>query len=435
MPITVICQQCQKRFDVPDSYQGREGKCTSCGAPLRVPVQAAPNLTASAEEAFRPTPGAPQAYQQQAYQQQQPAPQQPAPQQGVKLSAPAPAASHVAIGRQVGSYELQRKLGQATSTVFLANSLQGEVAVKVLPAQLVEKNPTVGKRFLREARTLFGLSHPNVIRSHDAGEELGTFFLVMEYFPAADLASLLQQRGGRLPEEEAVRIAIEVAQGLDYLNSNGLLHRNIKPEHVLVDDDGEVKLVGLGLIRQADLDAGGPQVTVKGAVVGTPAYMSPEQARAEELDVRSDLYSLGIFMYELLSGSVPFESKVVAQILRMLTTEPCPDVREKAPHVSEATWVVIKKLTEKKPGDRYSTPTDLLTDLRAINDGALRGGLPPIAGMAAGTVAGASPKGARKTAKRAKPGEDSGKLKLAVAALGVLVVTLVVVLALVLASR
>ncbi|HBP19857.1 MAG TPA: hypothetical protein DEA08_18955, partial [Planctomycetes bacterium] len=252
---------------MPDSYQGREGKCTSCGAPLRVPVQAAPNLTASAEEAFAPPQSA--AHQQPAAQ-QRPAVQQQQ-RQGVNLTAPA---SHVAIGRQIGSYELQRKLGPATSTVFLANSPQGEVAVKVLPAQLVDKNPTVGKRFLREARTLFGLSHPNVIRSHDAGEELGTFFLVMEYFPASDLASLLQQRGGRLPEEEAIRIAIEVAQGLDYLNSNGLLHRNIKPEHVLVDDDGEVKLVGLGLIRQADLDAGGPQVTVKGAVVGTPAYMS-----------------------------------------------------------------------------------------------------------------------------------------------------------------
>ena len=202
VPITVICQQCSKRFDVPDSYQGREGKCTSCGAPLRVPVQAAPNLTASAEEAFAPPQSA--AHQQPAAQ-QRPAVQQQQ-RQGVNLTAPA---SHVAIGRQIGSYELQRKLGPATSTVFLANSPQGEVAVKVLPAQLVDKNPTVGKRFLREARTLFGLSHPNVIRSHDAGEELGTFFLVMEFVPVS-----FKEHLKKSPQNIATffRLAIDLAE-------------------------------------------------------------------------------------------------------------------------------------------------------------------------------------------------------------------------------
>lgn len=417
MPITVICPKCSQRFDVPDSYQGREGACTSCQAPLRVPLAgeaAAPPPPAPAYAAPGPASTAPPALN---------VPGAP-PVVPARLAAPQAATEKVTIGREVGNYTLQRKLGQPTSGVFLADSPTGPVAIKLLPAEIVAKTPTLGKRFLREARTLFNKVHPNLVKTLDAGEELGTFYLVMEHFEGQDLAAHLQARG-RLPEAEVVAIALQLAKGLGYLREQGLLHRNLKPEHILVGADGTtVKLAGLGLIRAEDDDAM-PAVTVKGAVVGTPAYMSPEQARADDLDIRSDLYTIGITLYHLLTGEVPFQAKVIAQILRQLTQDPCPDVRAKAPETSAGLAAVIARLTEKKAIDRYATPADLVTDLEAIQSGDLVDGLPPIAGMAAGSAAGSSKVRGTQVAAAVDADAKLARMRLVVGGLVILVVGLI----------
>ncbi|MGE0709214.1 MAG: serine/threonine-protein kinase [Planctomycetota bacterium] len=439
--VTVICPACTKRFDVPESYRGREGKCTSCGAPLRVPltgdvVSASAEQLASFGSALSPQPGPPQPMSMPVGP-PQPAPIQPMPMKPVALAQPQPAADQVTIGRQLGRYELQSKLGGATSTVFRAQSPDGSVAVKVLPAEVVAKNATVGKRFLREARTLFNLNHANVVRSLDAGEELGSFFLVMELVAAPDLRAVLAAHGGRLAEAEVLRIALGIAAGLEFLSQHNLVHRNLMPEHVLFDeDDFAVKLVGLGLVRaEGDGGAAGPQVTVKGAVVGTPGYMSPEQARADELDHRSDLYQVGIVLYELLTGELPFQAKAVAQILRALTQDPCPDVREKAPQTSEGLAAVIRKLTEKKPEDRYQTAKELLTDIRAVRSGDLTGGLPPIAAMAVGTGVAKRKTKPQHAAGAAVDDDPTKRLKLIAAGLGLLVLILIVALAVVMTNK
>ena len=359
------------------------------------------------------------------------APPAPAP-VPARLSAPQPGTEKVTIGREIGNYSLQRKLGPPTSGVFLANSPTGPVAIKLLPAEIVAKTPTLGKRFLREARTLFNKVHPNLVKTLDAGEELGTFYLVMEFFEGMDLSQHLQARG-RLPEAEVLPIALQLARGLAYLREQGLLHRNLKPEHILIAADGTVKLAGLGLIRAEDDDAM-PAVTVKGAVVGTPAYMSPEQARADDLDIRSDLYTVGITLYHLLTGEVPFQAKVVAQILRKLTQEPCPPVRDKAPETSVGLAAVIARLVEKKPGDRYANPKDLITDLEAIQKGELVDGLPPIAGMASGSAAGASKLRATQVAATLDADQKLKRMKLVVGGLVVLVLGLIVAVAALAAS-
>ncbi|MBL4849284.1 MAG: serine/threonine protein kinase [Planctomycetes bacterium] len=349
-----------------------------------------------------------------------------------RLEAPQRPTDKVTIGREVGKYSLKRKLGQATSGVFLADSPEGPVAIKLLPAEIMANSPTLGKRFLREARTLFNKVQPNLVKTLDAGEELGTFFLVMEYFEGEDLEQVLESRG-RLPEAEVVSIALQVARGLSYLRDEGLLHRNVKPEHILLGADGTtVKLAGLGLVRAEDGDEGMPAVTVKGALVGTPAYMSPEQARADDLDIRSDLYTLGITIYHLLTGELPFQAKVVAQILRQLTRDPCPDVRAKAPDVSPGLAAVIARLTEKKQEDRYANPNDLITDLEAIRTGDLVEGLPPIAGMAAGTAAGSSKVRATQVGAA---GADARLKRMRLAVIGLVVVVLGLVIAIVLLTK
>ena len=410
MPITVICPQCSQRFDVPDSYQGREGACTSCKAPLRVPTQGAPAAPVSLAA---PTPAAPVSLA-------APAPAAPAPASGLGAQ---PGAAHPLCGQKLGQYTILRQLARPNSGVFLGSSASGPVAIKVVPPEIIKQNPTVGKRYLREARTLFNKTHPNVVGTLDAGEELGTFFSVMEYVEGQDLLQRLEERGP-LPEAVLIPVAIQIAQGLAFLREQGLLHRNLKPEHILTDPSGTVvKVAGLGLIRPEDAE-GAQAVTVKGAVVGTPAYMSPEQARADDLDIRSDLYTLGILLYQLLTGELPFHAKVVAQILRMVTQQPCPDVRDKAPEVSPGLAAVIAKLTEKKPADRYSKPSELLTDLRALQSGELVDGLPPIVGMSAGTAAGPS----KVRATQAVAADADAKVKrltLVVVGLGLLVLGLI----------
>jgi serine/threonine-protein kinase len=328
MPISVACGACGKSFSVADTFAGKTGKC-ACGAAVQVPAAAAPAAVAAAPAATPPSGHLP---------------------------------SQAAVGMALGGYKLSRKLGDPKSSVFLATSAEGkQVALKVLPDKVTAQFPAAAKRFLREARSLFGLEHPNVVSCLDAGEELGCLYLSMEYFDGKTVREILAERGGRLPEAEAVAIATQIAQAIGHFDSHKLVHRNVKPEHILVAPRGAAKLAGLGLVKGGDDDAA---LTQKGHLVGTPQYMSPEQARGQrEIDARSDLFSLGTTLYEMLAGEVPWNDKSPFKVLYAIENAPPPPIREKNPAVSEKTARVLEKLLAKDPAARYQTPAEVIAAL------------------------------------------------------------------------
>jgi serine/threonine-protein kinase len=384
MAITVSCGSCKKQFSVPDHYAGKTGKCTQCGAAILAP--SAPSM--ASEE------------------------------QLVTFGSDGKVKAAIGIGSALGAYKLQKKLGPETSTVFLAQGPKGPCAVKVLPQAMTQKSPTAAKRFLREARTLFGLEHPNVASVLDAGDELGTLFLAMELFSGRTARDLMAERGGKVPPAEALGIALQVAKGLEHLHAQKLLHRNLMPEHILIGPDGGAKIVGLGLVKSEESEQA---LTVKGMTMGTPQYMSPEQGRGEtELDIRSDLWSLGITLYEMLGGAVPWNNKSALRVCSMAANDPLPPLREKNAQVSPTVVLVIEKLLAKKKEERYQSPTELIVDLQAIQDGTLVQGKPPSFTAAAPATA---PGGT------AAPATDAvvKKLFVVVGVLGALIVLLLVV--------
>ncbi len=405
MPISVTCGACKKQFSVPDHYAGKTGKCTQCGAPILAPASAPPPATKSASDD--------------------------------QLKAMGSNGDRIGVGTTLSTYKLQKRLGGDRSSVFLADGASGAVAVKVLPREVTQQSPTAAKRFLREARSLFGLTHPNVAACLDAGEELGTLFLVMELFGGRTVRELMKERGGKVPTAEALKVALQVARGLKHLNEQKLVHRNIMPEHILVDAEGTAKIVGLGLVKSED---GEQAVTMRGIAVGTPQYMAPELASgAQEVDIRCDLWALGITLYEMLAGEVPWFHKQPLKLLQMVQNDAPPPLREKNPTVSPTAVLVVEKLLAKDKEQRYQTPDELVTDLEAIEQGQLVQGKPPSFVGAGGDGTGASGV-AKSAAKPGKTGRVSNasaeasapsdalvkKLLVAVILLGVLVVGLLV---------
>jgi eukaryotic-like serine/threonine-protein kinase len=408
VPITVNCQACHKQFSVPDHYAGRAGKCTQCGAPMVAPT--APGLSDSAEAAF----GAP-------------GPARPGAQPGVALKAPpampsfgAPAAAaptQLTVGGAFGPYKLVKKLGDAKSAVFLAEGPKGQVALKVLPDKLTKDHPSAAKRLLRESRSLFGLQHPNVPTVFDAGEELGALYLAMELFEGRSVKELLAEKK-KLPPEDAVKIGLQAARAIAHFASHKLIHRNIKPEHLLIDGAGRVKLVGLGLVKGED---DGPSLTMKGHIVGTPQYLAPEVAAGErDVDFTVDLWSLGITLYELVSGDVPWNDKSALKVLQLVQSAPLPPLTA-PPGLTK----VIERLLARDKTARYPSPEAVVGDLEALSEGR-----EPLAALARSTAVPAvkkAPTGTRPVAVE-EPAPEVKKLTTVVIALVVVVVALVLAL-------
>jgi len=206
-----------------------------------------------------------------------------------------------------GRYELHRRLGRGgMAEVFLARDLQLDrpVAVKVLFTQFAN-DPSFVARFRREAQAAANLNHPNIVSVFDWGQEHGTYFIVMEYVDGQTLAEILRT-GGPLDPERAAGIAGDVAAALGHAHAAGVLHRDIKPGNILISPSGRVKVADWGIGRAMDA-AAEENLTQTGAVMGTATYFSPEQAQGLSLDPRSDLYSLGVVLYESLTGQTPFQ--------------------------------------------------------------------------------------------------------------------------------
>jgi hypothetical protein len=249
-------------------------------------------------------------------------------------------------------------------------ALNRVVALKVLHSQY-SGDPSFVQRFLREARAMARLDHNNIIRVFDVAEDAGHHYIVMEYFPAIDLKRvILDQSRPALPE--VLSIARQIAQGLAYAHSHGIVHRDIKPGNVMVDERGHVKIADFGIAAAADEIS----VTATGQVLGTPEYMAPEQARGEELDGRCDLYSLGMVLYELLTGRTPFPAVSKMAIVGKLLYEEGEFELSFGAEVPDAVRELVAQLLRKNREDRVPDALTLIARLEALEQALAEGGLP-----------------------------------------------------------
>lgn len=276
----------------------------------------------------------------------------------------------VKSGMLFGKYRLERLLGHGgMASVWLARHtlLETPFAVKILDPAVAERDPRYVERFMREARLASRIHHPHLVGVYDVGKDpaTGLYYLVMEYVPGGNVAQLLAKEGP-LAEKTALDIVRQVAEALGQAERFGMVHRDIKPDNIMFDEQGEAKLSDLG-IAKADL-GDDPNLTQTAAVFGTPAYMSPEQATdAGKVDVRADIYSLGVVCYEMLSGHRPYAGKSITEILaRVVDKAPPPDVRSIRPDVSQKTATLVRTMMDKECSRRPASVRDLLERLREL---------------------------------------------------------------------
>jgi len=272
-----------------------------------------------------------------------------------------PSTSSQMIGTVLsGRYKLEAKLGSGgMSTVYLARdtTLDRQVAVKVLHREMSEQEDQL-QRFRQEARAVAKLSHPNVVAVIDAGEDGGHPYIVFEYVEGETLKQRIN-RVGALDPQEALAYAIEIARGLTVAHNRKMVHRDIKPQNVLIDAEGRAKLTDFGISRQLEQDG----MTATGRVLGTTDYVAPEQAMGHPVDQRSDVYSLGVVLYEMLIGQVPFHADSQVGVAMKHVNEELPDVQQRRPELSAAAAMVVERATAKDPDQRYQQVGELIDDL------------------------------------------------------------------------
>ena len=269
------------------------------------------------------------------------------------------------IGKVVNGYEILSQVGQGgMATVFLARqrSMNRNVALKFLPSAFMNDAAYL-QRFEREVRIVAQLEHRNIVPVYDFGEFEDQPYIAMRYMPAGSVEELLA--AGRIPLPRVLSIVEQVASALDYAHQNGILHRDLKPSNILLDDGGGVFITDFGIARI--LGEGASNITTQG-VVGTPSYMSPEQARGEPLDGRSDVYSLGVMLFELITGSRPFDSETPYSIAVMHVTMPPPSPRDVEPSVTAGVESVILRALRKQADKRYASAGELAGALRLAAD-------------------------------------------------------------------
>jgi serine/threonine protein kinase len=231
------------------------------------------------------------------------------------------------------------------------------VALKVLSAEL-SHDPDFVTRFQREARVAARLEHPNIVPIYDIGQADGVFYIAMRLVPGSSLADIIASDGA-LPLDRVRHLLSQVASALDYAHRQGVVHRDVKPSNMLVEDDDQLSLADFGIARATDAS----RVTRFGVLVGTPRFMAPEQVQGLDVDYRADLYSLGVVAYLMLTGRVPFEADSVVTLLHKHVYEPPPSARLSRPDLPENVDGALERMLAKQPGERYPTAAAFVTAL------------------------------------------------------------------------
>jgi len=260
-----------------------------------------------------------------------------------------------------GRYELEELVGSGgMSNVFRAHDrlLERTVALKILHEQYTRDEDYV-ERFRREARAVAQLAHPNIVTVIDRGEQDGRQFIVFEYVHGQNLKELSAQ--GPLDVREAILLSLQVAHALSFAHERGLVHRDVKPQNVLLNDDGQAKVTDFGIARSLDVHG----VTQTGTVLGTSDYIAPEQARGQKVDPKTDIYSLGAVLYELLTGEVPFSGENFVAVAMRHVSEPPPSVLSHRPDCPVRLDLAIQRAMAKDPADRFASMDEFGAELEA----------------------------------------------------------------------
>ena len=260
-------------------------------------------------------------------------------------------------------YRLEARIGAGgMSTVYRAldETLQRQVAIKLMNREVASDSDQL-ERFRREARAVAQLSHPHIVGVIDAGEDEGRPYIVFEYVEGETLKERIR-RMGRLPIAEAVAYAIEIARALGAAHARHIVHRDVKPQNVLIDEEGSAKVTDFGIARTLDEEG----LTADGRVLGTTDYVSPEQALGQPVTGQSDLYSLGVVLYEMLAGEVPFKGETQVSVAMKHVREQIPDLQRVRPEASAALAAVVDTATAKRREDRYADDAELIADLEEV---------------------------------------------------------------------
>ncbi|GIW82226.1 MAG: hypothetical protein KatS3mg105_4033 [Gemmatales bacterium] len=340
--ISFQCPSCKKQLSVKDELAGRRGSCPQCKKPIVVPVPETIGVDAG------DAPSSPQV-------------------KGSKLDFLSPAKEPDELGR-LGNYRVLKILGSGGMGMVLQAEdplLKRSIALKVMRPE-VAANETSRKRFLREARATAAIESDYIVQIHQVGVERNVPFIAMQFLKGEPLDQRLK-RVGKLPIEDSIRIAKQTALGLAAAHEHGLIHRDIKPANIWLEAKTDrVKIVDFGLARAAEGDD--VQITKTGTILGTPAYMAPEQARSEAVDHRSDLFSLGAVLYRMLTGQLPFKGRDTMSTLLAVTTETPKPVVELSGDVPLALSDLVTQLLAKEPTDRPESAQVVADRLAALED-------------------------------------------------------------------
>ncbi len=279
------------------------------------------------------------------------------------------------LGRRLSHYEIKQELSRGGMGVVyraLDTKLDRDVAIKVLPPELMTDEDR-RRRFVQEAKAAASIHHPHVATIHEIDEEDGVHFIVMELIEGEKLTDLLTR--GRLAPSRVLELAAELAEGLSKAHDKGVVHRDLKPGNIMITDDGHIKIIDFGLAKllqpfrppsdpTSDAETGFRSETDPGQIMGTVSYMSPEQARGEAVDARSDIFSFGILLYEMLSGGLPFKGKTGTDTLSAILRDSAPRLSELEP-ASELQHVLNRCLA-KQPEERYQSAKDLVAELKHL---------------------------------------------------------------------